>query len=289
MNEITLPQGTLRYRDTGTGAPVVFIHGLLVDGSLWDGVTAALSATHRCIAPDLPLGSHTVPMRADADLSPRGVAALVAAFVDALDLSDVTLVGNDSGGAISQLVAAHHPERIGRLVLTNCDALEVFPPRGFEYMSWLPRIPGLMTLMAHALYRVAALRRLSIVYGALTRRPLPDATTRAWVAPSARDRRIRRDAAKFIRGIRPAVTLDAAERLHGFERPALMLWGRDDPFFTLPLAERLAAQLPDARVEPIDDATVYAPIDAPDRVAAGIARFTSVWTPREVASVPAAG
>jgi pimeloyl-ACP methyl ester carboxylesterase len=159
MKQITVPQGTLRYVDQGSGPPVVFVHGLFVDHELWLPVIEKLSRTHRCIAPDLPLGSHTLPMHRDADLSPAGMARLVADFLAALDLKDVTLVGNDSGGAISQLTVADHPARISRLVLTNCDALEVFPPKGFEYMGWLPRIPGAMYLVGQAMYRIPAMRR----------------------------------------------------------------------------------------------------------------------------------
>src|ERR671922_161104 len=111
MPEITLPQGTIRYRDQGDGPPLVFVHGLLVDGRLWEPVVERLDG-HRCIVPDLPLGSHHVAMQPDADQTPTGVAKLIADLIAALDLRDVTLVGNDTGGALCQLVAARHPERL---------------------------------------------------------------------------------------------------------------------------------------------------------------------------------
>src|SRR5258708_31792713 len=94
--ETTLPQGIVRFRDVGHGPPIVFVHGLLVSGNIWRKVIPHLMRDHRCIAPDWPLGSHTVPMNADADLSPVGVAKMVADFLEALDLHDVTLVGHDS-------------------------------------------------------------------------------------------------------------------------------------------------------------------------------------------------
>ena len=98
--------GTIRYRDVGTGpSRSLFVHGLLVNGSLWDPAVERLRADHRCIVPDWPLGSHSVPMNPDADLDPPAIAELVAELIDALELEDVTLVGNDSGGAISQMVA----------------------------------------------------------------------------------------------------------------------------------------------------------------------------------------
>jgi pimeloyl-ACP methyl ester carboxylesterase len=142
MPEIMLPQGTISYRDTGEGPPVVFVHGLLVDGTLWRKVTPLLDGAARSIAPDLPLGSHRTPMNADADVTPHGVARLVGDFLAALDLEDVTLVGNDTGGLISQLVALDHGERVGRLVLTNCDCFEVFPPKEFVPMVKSARVPG---------------------------------------------------------------------------------------------------------------------------------------------------
>ena len=132
--EVSLPQGTIAYRERGSGEPIVFIHGLLVNGDLWRKVVPELSKDYRCIVPDLPLGSHDRPMNEDADLSPYGVAKLIDDFLAALDLRDVTLVGNDTGGAFCQIVVTRHPDRIGRLVLTPCDAYENFPPRFFKYM-----------------------------------------------------------------------------------------------------------------------------------------------------------
>ena len=273
MNEIELPAGTLRYVDVGKGATILFVHGLFVDHELWSPVIDELSKSHRCIAPDWPLGSHTRPMNADADLSPLGMARLVADFVAAMGLHDVTLVGNDSGGAICQLVVTEHPDCVARLVLTNCDALEVFPPPGFEYLGWLPRIPGAMYVASQAMYRIAAMRHGKTAFGALTKEPLADAQVKGWVAPAATNSGVRRDAGKFARGVSNKLTLTAAERLSRFKGPALLLWGEDDPFFTIDLASRLKERFSDARVERIADATVFSPLDQPAKIAAGIARF----------------
>src|SRR5579862_8034286 len=129
FQHITLPQGTIRYLDHGAGPTLLLVHGLLANTTLWGLLVPRLALHFRCIAPELPLGAHTLPMNPDADLSPLGIAQLLADFLRALDLHDVTLVGNDTGGAICQLVIAHHPQRIIRLVLTNCDAFErFFPP-----------------------------------------------------------------------------------------------------------------------------------------------------------------
>ncbi len=130
--ELALPQGPLRYHSVGSGPTVVFVHGVLVNANLWRNVVAALSADFRCVTLDLPFGSHVAPLPPDADLSPPAAAVLIADAIEALELDDVTLVGNDSGGAISQIVATRRPERIGALVLTSCDAFDNFPPKALR-------------------------------------------------------------------------------------------------------------------------------------------------------------
>ena len=182
MPEISLPQGTIHYRDEGSGPTLVFIHGALVDGRLWDPVVERLAGRARCIVPDLPLGSHRTAMRPDADLSPHGLAQLIAGVLDALDLHDVTLIGNDTGGALCQLVVARHPERVGRLVLTDCDAFENFPPKAFLGLVWAAR--------AHLLDRGTAA-------AAATTAPPPAVRVRpAHPAPASR---------RGARGLGPAV------------------------------------------------------------------------------------
>ncbi len=270
MPEITLPQGTIRYRDTGEGPPVVFVHGLLVDGEVWRKVTPLLDGTARSIVPDLPLGSHRLAMNADADLSPAGIARLVGDLLAALDLEDVTLVGNDSGGAISQLVALDHGERVGRLVLTNCDCFDVFPPKEFVPMVKAARIPGAL-LAAMQPMRAAKARRLPIAYGWLAH-DIPDEVTGAWVEPFLDDAEVRRDAAAFMRAIDKATMIDAAERLPSLKIPSLVAWGQDDRFFAPELGERLAAVL-GARLVPIAGARTFVSEDAPDALAGFIREF----------------
>ena len=270
-SEITLPQGVIRYREFGEGRPVVFVHGLLVDGRLWDTVAAQLRGV-RAIVPDWPLGSHQVAMSRKADLSPRGVAKLVDDFLAALALDDVTLVGNDSGGAVSQLVAAYHPQRIGRLVLTNCDAFENFPPKMFAYLGVVARIPLGLTLLAQSMRMPGALQ-MPFAFGMLTKRRIDKALLADWVRPVRTDRGVRRDARKFVLGQTPELTLAAAEQLTRFRRPALIAWGADDPFFRFTYAERLAAILPEAQLVRIEDARTFVSLDQPARLAEAIQAF----------------
>ena len=272
MNEVKVPQGTIRYRDTGSGEPLVFMHGLLVDGRLWRKVTPLLEDRFRCIVPDLPLGSHAEAMNPDADLSPPGLARIVDGFLGALDLDRVTLVANDTGGAIAQITAANHPERIGRLALTNCDAFENFLPPAFRPLQWAARVPGLLTGVMQGM-RFSPMRRLPNAYGRLIKRDLDGAPTREWVEPFLSDRAIRRDTVNVLKGIDSKYTLEAAERLRSFDRPAMLAWAVEDRFFKLRFAERLAETIPGATLERIEDSYTFVPEDQPERLAELIARF----------------
>jgi pimeloyl-ACP methyl ester carboxylesterase len=270
MPEVTLPQGTIHYRDNGEGPPVVFVHGLLVDGALWRKVTPLLQDQARCIAPDLPLGSHRIALNTDADVTPVGVARLVADLLEALDLEDVTLVGNDTGGAISQLVALDHGERVGRLVLTNCDCFEVFPPKEFVPMVKAARVPGALFAAVQPM-RAAAARRSPLAYGWLAHE-IPDEVTGAWIQPFLDDADIRRDAIAFMRAIDKATMLDAAARLPSLEIPSLVVWGQEDKFFAPELGRRLATAL-GARYVPVTGARTFVSEDAPDALAGFIREF----------------
>jgi pimeloyl-ACP methyl ester carboxylesterase len=272
MSEAKLPQGTIDYRESGEGPPIVFAHGLLVDGRLWRKVTPLLEDRFRCIVPDLPLGSHRRPMSADADLSPPGLARLIADFLEALDLRDVVLVANDTGGAISQITAANHPERIGRLLLTNCDAFENFLPPAFRPMQWAARVPPVFNGMMQGM-RFAPMRRLPNAYGRLIKKDLAGAPTREWVEPFLSNGDVRRDTVKVLRGIDPRYTFEAAEKLRDFDRPALLAWAVEDRFFKVSFAERLADTIKGATLERIEDSYTFVSEDQPERLAELIARF----------------
>ncbi len=274
--ELRLPQGTIRYREMGDPSlpSAVFVHGLLVNGLLWRNVVPPLAGQLRCIVPDLPLGSHDLPLPPGADVSPGAVAELVADLIAALELEDVTLVGNDSGGAICQLLVTRRPERIGRLVLTSCDAYDNFLPPLFRYLQLLARVPG-GAVVGMQMLRVRALRRLPIAFGWLAKRPIERAVEDAYVAPILRDAGVRRDTTAFLRGIDKRDTLAAAERFGDFERPVLIAWSAEDKVFPLRYAERMAAAFPHARLETIADARTFSPEDQPARLAELIAGFAS--------------
>jgi pimeloyl-ACP methyl ester carboxylesterase len=268
--EIQLPQGTIRYREAGEGKPVVFVHGYLVDHRLWDGVVDSLSDRFRCIAPDWPLAAHQVAMNPDADLSPTGVARLISDFLAKLELEDVTIVGNDSGGAISQVLVTTHPERIGRLVLTNCDTHENFPPGPFKLMPPLAKLPGGMFAISLP-FRIPPVARAA--FRPFTKTKLPNELIASWMEPAKSNSAVLRDAGKVTAGMNKRYTLAAAEKLRGSDLPIRLLWAPGDKYFPISYAERLKGEAKNASLEPIPDASTFISLDQPQRVADEIAEF----------------
>jgi pimeloyl-ACP methyl ester carboxylesterase len=272
---VDLSSGRIRYRDTGEGPPIVFVHGLLVDGRLWRKVTPALESEFRCITPDLPLGAHTIPMKADADVSPPGLARTVMEFIEKLDLRDVTLVGNDTGGALVQIAITSEPnDRIARVVLTPCDAFENFLPPMFKGLQLLARFQPALTAFVQPL-RLRPLRRLPLAFGWLAKRPIDAEVENDWIRAFFTRKETRRDVARILRAIDAKYTQQAADRLREYKRPVLIAWATDDKVFPLEHAHQLAKRLPDARVEEIADSYSFVPEDQPDRLAELIREFAS--------------
>lgn len=280
---LDLPGGRIRVHETGRGEPIVFVHGLLVNANLWRKVVEPLAKDFRCVALDLPLGSHAVPVGDGADLNPPALAALIAQALEALEFEHVTLVGNDTGGALCQMVVTGHPERVGRLVLTSCDYRDNFPPAAFRPLKGLVRIPGLTQAILHSL-RPRAPRRLPLAFGWLTKRPIDPMAEDTYVLAGLTDRGVREDLRRLLPTIHPRHTREAADRLHTFSRPALIAWAKEDRFFPPRHAEELAESLPDSRLEWIEDSYTFSPEDQPARLAELVAAFVRDTATREVAA-----
>jgi pimeloyl-ACP methyl ester carboxylesterase len=269
---VVLDGVTVRYRTHGDGAPVVFVHGVYVGGAVWDELVARLDGK-RCIVPTWPLGAHRDPAP-DADLSARAIARRIPAFLEALDLADVTLVGNDTGGGLClAALGSSHPgvERIGRLVLTNCDSYEHFPPKGFDRIASIarrfpPAIAGLLRLFATKPGQRQFLKSVC------TSPPTGDAARRVFEAfPDSKGSR--RDALRVTQSLEPSVTLDAVPALQAFAKPVLLAWGDQDKLFPLDHAQRLEADFPNARLEVIAGSSTYVMLDRPDELALAMSKF----------------
>jgi pimeloyl-ACP methyl ester carboxylesterase len=279
---LDLPGGRrLAYHDTGSGPAIVFVHGLLVNANLWRKVVTRLAPDFRCVALDLPLGSHSLPLAPGTPNAVPDVAATIADAIEALGLDDVTLVGNDSGGALSQIVVTTRPERIGRLVLTSCDYRDNFPPKLFSYFKPAAAIPGLMWALLQPM-RLRLARRSPIAFGWLTKRPIDRPAEDSYILPVLHDADVRADVRAFIKGADVSQTNAAADRLPEFDRPALIAWSADDRVFPVSDAHKLAADLPNSRVELVEDAYTFSSEDNPAQLAtliAGFVREPAVSTP----------
>jgi pimeloyl-ACP methyl ester carboxylesterase len=276
--QVELSAGTVEYTDTGGPGPVVvFVHGLLMDGSLWDGPVADLAADHRCVAPTLPLGAHRHPMRDDADLSLPGIARLLSEFLDRLNLREVTLAGVDTGGALVQLLMADDNSRVSRVVLASCDAFDNFPPglTGKTLVFSGKLSPGLFGLLFMQQMRLRPVRRLPIAFGWLTKRG--DAATRRWLDPLLSDAAIRRDTVRVLRAAAasPGFLLEVAERLPAFDRPALVVWAGEDRVMPPEHGKRLAALLPKGKLVEVADSYTLLPLDQPTEFARLVREFTA--------------
>ena len=267
-----LRPGTVPYYETGSGPTLVFVHGVLVNANHWRKVVGRLADDFRCVTLDLPFGAHPLPMAPEADLTPPALAALIAEAIESIGLEDVTLIGNDTGGALCQLVVTRHPDRVKRLVLTSCDAFDNFPPKAMRPAMPILKLPGSLRLVA-APMRLTAVRRRMMTLIRATKRPVPLEVMDSYVYPALRSSGVRRDLEKLLRGVDSRYTLEAAERLPEFEAPTLIAWSREDQFFPTWHAKQLAALLPDAKLEWIEDSYTFSPEDKPERVAELIAGF----------------
>ena len=280
MAEIELKAGTISYEDrSGDGPVVVLLHGLLMNGSVWDRVVGELPDDFRCIRPTLPMGAHRRPMHPGADLSLRGQVRLLVELLDRLELERVTLVFNDWCGA-QLIVAEGWDERVGALVLASCETADNYPPGLPGRLAALAaRIPG-GYVAALGPMRIRALRRLPMTFGLMSKRPIPDQLFRDWLEPALAQPEIRRDLRKYAGDTRRGrQQLEAAnDRLSGFGKPVLVVWAADDKVMPIESGRRLAASFRDARFVEIPDSRTLIPIDQPVAMARELAQFVSSTT-----------
>ncbi|MFE6922295.1 alpha/beta fold hydrolase [Nocardia sp. NPDC057663] len=280
MPTVDLPAGRIHYRERGEGPPVVLLHGLLMNHTVWDSVLDLLPAGFRYVLPDLPLGAHPEPLRPGTDLSLRGLNQLIADFLTALDLTDVTLVHSDWGGALF-LTAYGLDKRVGRLIVLPCEAFDNFPPGLPGKTAILASIlPGGVTLALRQL-RIRRLRSNPLLFGWMTKFPLPDDLVHGWTEPGLRDPGIRADVLAYMRSGHDKPTLIAnTEALQHFPGETLILWSSAGKVMPRDHGRRLAALIPRARLVEIDDAYVLSMLDQPAAVAAAVTEFLTTTAPR---------
>jgi pimeloyl-ACP methyl ester carboxylesterase len=271
---VEVPAGRIEYRERGSGPTLVFAHGAAVNGDLWRRVVPEFAHAHRCIVPDLPLGGHAIALDGHQDLSLFGCARILASFLDALDLTAVTLVANDTGGAISQALVGRWPRRIHRLVLTSCDAFENYPPKAIAYLKPTVRVAPALWLLAQSM-RIRRLQRSPLAYGWATHNPIEPRIMSSYLVHLRTNAAVRRDFARLLKGARARDCLHAAEGLPSFDRPALVAWAADDRFFPLAHGRRLAELLPRGTFELVERSRTFIPEDNPTRLVALVGRFLS--------------
>lgn len=273
MRSIEVPAGVIEYDEAGSGPPVVLLHGVLMDHTLWDRVLPLLPEGWRYLRPVLPLGAHRRAMNPGTDLTLAGQVRLVADFLDALGLEDVTLVHSDWGGALF-LTARGLDHRVARQVILPCEAFDNFPP-GLpgKMLSLAIHIPAGLQLAARQL-RVSWLRRLPPLFGQMARRPVPDDLVRRWTEPLLHDPGVRRDLLAYCRSEFDRATLIRdTEALSRFQGDVLVLWSPDNRVMPPEHGHRLAALLPRARYAEVPGAYVLSMLDEPDAVARELGEF----------------
>lgn len=262
------------YSDTGgSGPPVVFLHGVLMNGTLWNDIVDQLCDQYRCIVPELPFGAHRMPMPDDADLTLESLAKLLAEFLAELDLRNVTLVCNDWGGA-QLVVTPGGSDRVANLVLVSCEAFDNYPP-GFpgRLLCFNASLPG-GTFLTAQLLRPRFLRHLPISFGGLSKKFVPDDQFLNWIEPLRRDRKVRRDLNKYLRSVpKKTQLLDWAERQRAFKGHVLVVWAREDKLMPPGHAERLADHFENSELVWVEDSKTLIPIDQPEILTTHLKRF----------------
>ena len=273
--------GPLAWRSSGRGPTLVFFAGALANHDLWRDVVAALQDRYRCITIDLPLGAHPWPLSAGADRSATSLARLLPDCLELLEVQDATVVVNDTAGGLLLLsLATGHPglRRVGRLVLTNCESYDQFPPDALKKAATLSRaLPRLARVLVRLQARSPAARRRGIA--TVTTRGLDPERTESFFGPVRRDRRVADDLVAATAGFRPQLLIDAAQAIPRFDRPVLLIWGESCGFFPMAHARRLASDFPRATLVSVPGAKTWVPIDDPAAVSGAIAQFVPVPVP----------
>ncbi len=273
MKSVDVTAGTIEYREDGdpSGPPVVLLHGLLMNDAQWNLALPLLPSGFRYLLPILPMGGHRIPMRENADLTLPGMVDVVADFLDALDVADVTLVVTDWGGPLF-LTDVGRDKRVARLVICPSEAFDNFPPGFPGKVAWLASRNTLTVSLAMRQLKIGWLRRQWLMFGQMAKRPVPQDIVDEWMTAGLADRRIRQDLVKYCRTkFNKADLIRATNRLADFDGGVLVLWSRN-PVMPDDHATHLA-DLTGGTLRYIDDANVLVMLDQPEQTALEIGAF----------------
>jgi len=255
--------GEISYLDLGAGPTALFVHGIATNAYLWRHVMEALSGQRRCIAIDLPLHGQS-PVTAEQNLSLSALAAGLDEFCAALGLTGIDLVANDTGGAVAQIFAARHPQRLATLTLTNCDTVDNLPPEDFKPMIELAAAGNLAPSAVAMFANLEAAARVSFASGYENLDRIDRDVIRSYLEPCFGTIERARHFERML------VALDAGDlqavmpRLRELTVPTLVVWGTGDTFFDVSWAYWLRDTIPGAtRVVTVDGARLFFPEERP--------------------------
>jgi pimeloyl-ACP methyl ester carboxylesterase len=266
-------KGGIQYIDEGNGIPVLFVHGALSNANTWRKVIPILSQNYRCIAIDLPLGGNYLAVADYVDLTPIGIAMLLNEFLEYLAINEIIVVSNDTGGAYVQIFASLFPEKVSKLVFSNCEVLAVFPPAKFAYLKYAVRVPG-FTFLLSRVFSLKFLLKKDLIMGLLSLKVTDEELSNLYLNNFISDKGVRANFASAAKAWSPKYTIEAARKLRTFEKPVLILWGNQDfKLFPLKLGENLKAVFPNAKLVEIANARTYIQEDQPDHTIEEIVQF----------------
>lgn len=278
MKQVNIKGNIIEYQEIGHGKPLVFIHGAFSNGNTWRKVVPILSAHYRCIIPEWPFGGHKIPMSESFDFTPHGIADFIARFLTAIDLNEVAIVANDTGGAYAQVFTSKYKERVSHLVLSNCEGFEVFPPKQFKSLQSMVNVPGYLWLMSKV-FSYKPMLKWDMTFGLLSNTLNKENIFDLYVKHFVHSKAIRNDFKKLAVEWNPAYTQTAALALEGFKKPVLVLWGvDDDKLFPLELGKRLKAIFPNSILIEIENSKTYVQEDRPQDFADSIYHFINQET-----------
>jgi len=264
MSSVITPSGRIGYTESGSGPVALFVHGVLLNRHLWRHQLAQLSDLRRCIAVDL-LAHGDTEIAADQDVSVTANAKMLLEFLDALGIRQVDLVGNDSGGGISQIFAALNPSRIRSLTLTDCDVHDNWPPEAFKPFLAMAAAGGLRGAL-ESMLRDKNVYRSAEALGPAYEHPekVTDETIEAYLRPLVQSEQRTADLRRFLAAFDCKHTVAIEAGLKKLQAPTLIVWGTDDVYFGVEWARWLAKTIPGTRrcVE-LQGARIFFPEERP--------------------------